>query len=150
MLFKCDCMFSVISKGVQYEFNRVHQGKNGRNTLKNAENEQKNSGNKINKKDPMDLFTYLDGRYSTHEQQQHLYKIFGSSKKIIVYLGGGGTVKIQWKAQKIGAKIDKDTEKRQFPSRLSQINMRKVFSTILCIYCLHHCNCTLSFMCKNS
>ncbi len=39
--------------------------------------------------------------------------------RIIVYLGGGGTVKIQWKAQKIVAKIDKDTEKRQFPTRLS-------------------------------
>jgi hypothetical protein len=31
-------MFSVISKGVQYEFNSIHQGKNWRNTLKNAEN----------------------------------------------------------------------------------------------------------------
>jgi hypothetical protein len=34
MLLKFDYMFSVISKGVQYEFNSIHQGKNGRNTLK--------------------------------------------------------------------------------------------------------------------
>jgi hypothetical protein len=31
MLFKCDYMFSVISKAVYNEFNSVHQGKNGRN-----------------------------------------------------------------------------------------------------------------------
>ncbi len=30
-------MFSVISKGVLYEFNSLHQGKIGRNTLNNAE-----------------------------------------------------------------------------------------------------------------
>ncbi len=56
MLFKFDYMFSVISKGVEYELNNVHQGKNGWNTLKNAENGQKNSGNPINKKDPIDFF----------------------------------------------------------------------------------------------
>ncbi len=38
MLFKCDYMFSVMIKGVEYEFNSVHLGKNGRNTLKNAKN----------------------------------------------------------------------------------------------------------------
>ncbi len=38
MLFICDNMFCVISKGVEYEFDSVHQGKHGRNTLKNAKN----------------------------------------------------------------------------------------------------------------
>jgi hypothetical protein len=66
MLFKCDYMFSVISKGVLYEFNSEHLGKNGRNILKNAENGFKNSGNPINQKVPMDFFTFLDGRYSKH------------------------------------------------------------------------------------
>ncbi len=59
------------------------------------------------------FFTYLDGRYSTHEQQHHLYKIFGNSKRIIMYLGGGT------ESAKIGAKIDKDIEMRQFPTGLS-------------------------------
>ena len=95
MLFKCDYMFSVISKDVQYECNSVHQR---RNTLKNADNGKKNSGNPINKKDPMDFFHISLDRYSKHEQQQHLYKIFGNSKRIIVYLGGTG--EIQWKVQK--------------------------------------------------
>jgi hypothetical protein len=30
MLFKCDSMFREISKGVWYELNSVHQGKNRR------------------------------------------------------------------------------------------------------------------------
>ncbi len=34
MLFKCDYMFSVISKGVQYEFIIIHQGKNWKNKKK--------------------------------------------------------------------------------------------------------------------
>ncbi len=34
MLFKGDYMFSVLSKGVLYEFNSAHQGKIGRNTQK--------------------------------------------------------------------------------------------------------------------
>ncbi len=50
----------------------------------------------MNKKDPMDFFHVSLDRYSTHEYQQHLYKIFDNSKRIIMYLGGG-TVKIQWK-----------------------------------------------------
>jgi hypothetical protein len=56
MLFKCDYMFSVISKGVKYEFNSIHQGKIVRNTLKNDENWSKNSGNPINKKAPIVFF----------------------------------------------------------------------------------------------
>jgi hypothetical protein len=35
-----------------------------------------------------------------------------------------------------------------YDTRKSEINMRKVFATILCMYCLHHCKCTVSFMCK--
>ena len=55
MLVKCDYMFRVISKGVEYEFNSVYQGKNGRKSLNNAENGQKNIGNPINKEYPMDF-----------------------------------------------------------------------------------------------
>jgi hypothetical protein len=35
-----------------------------------------------------------------------------------------------------------------YDTHKSEINLRKIFATILCMYYLHHCNCTLSFMCK--
>ncbi len=57
----------------------------------------------MNKKDPMDFFSYLNVRCSVHVYQQHLSIIFGNSKRIIVYRGVG-TGKIQVKNAKRGAK----------------------------------------------